>query len=84
MPWRPLFSRLMQQHLMVAIYRATVQSMISEHTARMASMQAAESNIEERLEDLRREFRQTRQSAITAELLDIVSGFEAQRAGADL
>ncbi len=84
MPWRPLFSRLMRQHLMVAIYRAIVQSMISEHTARMASMQAAESNIEERLEDLRREFRQTRQSAITAELLDIVSGFEAQRAGADL
>jgi len=84
MPWRPLFSRLMRQHLMVAIYRAVVQSMISEHTARLASMQAAESNIEERLEDLRREFRQTRQSAITAELLDIVSGFEAQRAGADL
>ncbi len=84
MPWRPLFSRLMRQHLMVAIYRAIVQSMISEHTARMASMQAAESNIEERLEDLRREFRQTRQSAITAELLDIVSGFEAQRTGADL
>ncbi len=84
MPWRPLFSRLMRQHLMVAIYRAIVQSMISEHTARMASMQAAESNIEERLEDLRREFRQTRQSAITAELLDIVSGFEAQRTDADL
>ena len=60
MPWRPLFSRLMQQHLMVAIFRAVVQSMISEHTARLASMQAAESNIEERLEDLRRDLRRLR------------------------
>lgn len=84
MPWRPLFTRLMRQHLMVSIYRATVHSMISEHTARMASMQAAESNIEERLDDLRHEFRQTRQTAITAELLDIVSGFETLRSERDV
>ncbi len=84
MPWRPLFARLMQQHLLVTIYRAVVQSMMSEHTARMASMQAAESNIEERLDELQLAFRQTRQSAITSELLDIVSGFEAARTSRDL
>ncbi len=84
MQWRPLFSRLMRQHLLVVLYRAVVESMISEHTARMASMQAAEKNIEERLEELRAQFRQTRQSSITAELLDIVSGFEAIRTEDDL
>ncbi|MEA3402386.1 MAG: F0F1 ATP synthase subunit gamma [Armatimonadota bacterium] len=84
MPWRPLFSRLMQQHLLVTLYRAVVESMISEHTARMASMQAAERNIDERLEELRGRFRQTRQSSITAELLDIISGFEALRTPRDL
>ncbi|MGC9319129.1 MAG: F0F1 ATP synthase subunit gamma [Armatimonadota bacterium] len=84
MPWHPLFSHLMQQHLLVTLYRAVVQSMISEHTARMASMQAAESNIEERLEELRTRFRQTRQSSITAELLDIIAGFEALRTSRDL
>lgn len=77
MPWRPLFSELLQQHILVVLYRAVVHSMMSENTARMQSMQAAERNIEERLEELRNDFRQTRQTSITSELLDIVSGFEA-------
>lgn len=38
-------------------------------------MQAAEENIDERLEDLFAEYRRQRQSSITPELLDIVSGF---------
>ncbi len=83
MDWRPLFAELMQQHILVTLYRAVVHSMMSEHTARMASMQAAEQNIEERLEDLRSEFRRMRQTSITAELLDIVSGFEAITSSTD-
>ncbi len=76
MNWRELLSELLQQHILVVLYRAAVHSMMSEHTARMQSMQAAEQNIDERLEELRSSFRQTRQTSITAELLDIVSGFE--------
>ena len=41
------------------------------------AMQAAEKNILETLDDLQALFREQRQAAITAELLDIVSGFEA-------
>ncbi len=77
MPWRPLFATLLQQHILVTISRAVVHAMMSEHTARLTSMQAAEKNIDERLDELQRRFRHTRQSAITAELLDIVAGFEA-------
>jgi F-type H+-transporting ATPase subunit gamma len=40
-------------------------------------MQSAEGNIRDRLTDLTGQYRQQRQSAITAELLDVVSGFEA-------
>ena len=40
-------------------------------------MQAAERNIEDRLEELKMRFRQLRQQTITEELLDIMSGFEA-------
>jgi F-type H+-transporting ATPase subunit gamma len=40
-------------------------------------MRAAERNIQDRLHELMTEFRQYRQTAITTELLDIVSGFEA-------
>lgn len=75
--WEALFSALIRQYLFISLYRATVESLASENAARLASMQAAEKNIEERLTVLNAEFRQQRQNAITGELLDIVSGFEA-------
>lgn len=75
--WQPLFSALVRQYLFVSLYRATVESLASENAARLASMQAAEKNIEERLADLNADYRQQRQNAITGELLDIVAGFEA-------
>jgi F-type H+-transporting ATPase subunit gamma len=70
MNWEPLFSRLIRQYLFLSLYRATVESLASENAARLAAMQAAEKNIEERLTDLNTEYRQQRQNAITEELLD--------------
>lgn len=72
-----LFHRLFSQYLFAALYRAFAQSMASENAARLASMQAAEKNILEITEELQAKFRETRQSTITAELFDIVAGFEA-------
>ncbi len=72
-----LLSRLIRQFLYVALFRACTESLASENASRIAAMQAAEKNIEERLEELRREFHQQRQTAITEELLEVVSGFEA-------
>ena len=72
-----LFSKLVQQYLFIALYQALAASLTSENASRLAAMQSAESNIDERLEDLTSQYRQQRQSAITAELLDVVSGFEA-------
>jgi F-type H+-transporting ATPase subunit gamma len=40
-------------------------------------MQAAEKNIEERLDEFQGAYNKMRQSAITEELLDVVTGFEA-------
>ncbi|MDH3598049.1 MAG: F0F1 ATP synthase subunit gamma [Candidatus Tectomicrobia bacterium] len=77
MDQEPLLSSLLRQHLFVSLYRAFAESLASENASRLASMQAAERSIDERLEDLRGEFRYQRQHAITEELLDIVSGFEA-------
>lgn len=74
-----LFSLLIRQYLFVALYRACAESMASENASRIASMQAAEKNIEERLEKLRRSYQQQRQTSITEELLDVVTGFEALR-----
>ncbi|MBC8316611.1 MAG: F0F1 ATP synthase subunit gamma [Desulfobulbaceae bacterium] len=71
------FEHLFHQHIFSAIYKAFSQSLASENAARLASMQAAEKNIVEMEETLQSKFRETRQNAITAELLDIISGFEA-------
>lgn len=72
-----LFSSLIREHLFVAIYRAGAESMASEHATRLAAMQAAERNIEEHLEEMNAEYRRRRQESITAELLDVVAGFES-------
>jgi F-type H+-transporting ATPase subunit gamma len=77
MEWDTLFSSLVGQYLFVAIFRACAESMAAENASRVASMQAAERNIDDRLEDLNAKYRHERQRSITEELFDIVSGFEA-------
>lgn len=72
-----LLSRLIQQYLFVSLFRACAESLAGENASRIASMQAAERNIKERLMNLQAEFNQRRQTAITEELLDVVTGFEA-------
>ncbi|WP_066379558.1 MULTISPECIES: F0F1 ATP synthase subunit gamma [unclassified Anabaena] len=72
-----LFSGLIREYLFISLYRAFAESLASENASRLASMQAAEKNIEERLSELNADYRRLRQSSITAELLDIVAGFEA-------
>ena len=71
-----LFTLMIRQSLFISLYRAFAESMASENAARLASMQAAERNIGEKLDELNFHFRDLRQSTITEELLDIVSGFE--------
>lgn len=77
MPAPQLLSSLLRQYFFVSLYRAYALSLAAENAARLAAMQAAEKNIEERLDQLKTSFQQERQAAITEELLDIVSGFKA-------
>lgn len=72
-----LFSMLIRQYLFASLFQACAESMASENASRLASMQGAEKNIAERLDELTGLYHQQRQMAITGELLDIVSGFEA-------
>lgn len=72
-----LFRSLIREYLFVSLFRALAESLAAENASRLASMQVAERNIEDRLRELESQFRQARQSSITSELLDIVSAFEA-------
>lgn len=76
MDWRRLFSGLIRQYLFVALYRAFAESLASENASRLASMHAAEKNIQSHLSRLTVDYHQGRQQSITEELLDIVAGFE--------
>lgn len=59
-------------HLM--IYTALLDSVASEHAARMVAMQTATDNADELLRELNLQYNKSRQQAITNELLDIVGG----------
>ncbi len=59
-------------HLM--LYTALLDSVASEHAARMVAMQTATDNADELLRDLNLQYNKSRQQAITNELLDIVGG----------
>ena len=72
-----LFSRLVKQFLFVSLFRACAESMAGENASRIAAMQAAERSIRDRLQVLRSDYAVRRQTMITEELLDVVTGFEA-------
>lgn len=77
MEWDQLFAALIRQQMFVVLFRACAESLAAENAARVAAMQNAESNIEDRLAELEWEYHRQRQNQIDAELLDIVSGFDA-------
>lgn len=59
------------------LYRMVLDSLASEHGARMTAMQKATDNATELLKDLRLSYNKARQAAITNEIIEIVSGSEA-------
>jgi F-type H+-transporting ATPase subunit gamma len=63
--------------MFVVLHCSCTESLASEEASRLAAMQQAERNIEERLNELHAHYHQQRQSAITTELLDIIAGYAA-------
>ncbi len=72
-----LLAELIREYFFVALYRAAAESLASENSSRLTSMETAEKNIEEHLGELNARFQHLRQSSIEEELLDIMAGFEA-------
>lgn len=59
------------------IYQCLLESLASEHSARMVAMRNATENAHALVEDLTLSYNKARQLAITNEILDIVGGAEA-------
>lgn len=62
------------------IYQAVLESLASEHSARMIAMRNASENAQALASDLTLEYNKARQQAITNEILDIVGGANALEA----
>lgn len=72
-----VLDRLVPQALAIKFYRALLESVASEHGARMSAMENATRNAGEMIGKLTLYYNRTRQSVITKELVEIVSGAEA-------
>ena len=69
-----VLSQLMPKLAHLMLYTALLDSVASEHAARMVAMQTATDNADELLRQLNLQYNKSRQQAITSELLDIVGG----------
>lgn len=76
-PPAEIFSRLLPRLVETQIFRALLESMASEHGARMAAMDAASKNAGELISSLTLNMNRVRQAAITREIIEIVSGAAA-------
>jgi F-type H+-transporting ATPase subunit gamma len=61
----------------VEIYRALLESVASEHGARMTAMDSATNNASDMIDRLTLQYNRARQAAITKELMEIIGGAEA-------
>ncbi|HON37413.1 MAG TPA: F0F1 ATP synthase subunit gamma [Deltaproteobacteria bacterium] len=76
-----LFSLLVRHYLFAFVFQAFAESLASENAARLAAMQGAERNIREKIDELKNQYQQLRQTSITEELLEVVAGFNALKKG---
>lgn len=74
-----VLNQLLPRFVEVQIYQAVLESLASEHSARMVAMHNATQNAQEVIQDLTLTYNKTRQDGITKEILEIASGAEALR-----
>lgn len=72
-----ILDRLLPLHLNMQLWRAVLESNASEQGARMTAMDSATENAKDLERELKLKYNQARQSAITTEISEIVSGAQA-------
>lgn len=73
-----LLDVLLPQYAESQIYGAIIHAKAAEHGARMTTMQSATENAEEMIDELQQSYNQQRQLRVTNEIIEIVSGANAQ------
>ncbi len=74
-----ILMEIVPRHFKTQLYRAVLESVASEHGARMSAMESATKNASEMIDQLTLQYNKARQAGITKELMEIVGGVEAMR-----
>ncbi len=74
---KELLDELLKRHIVTQILGAMLDSIASEHGARMTAMDSATNNASDMIKKLTLLYNRARQASITTELVEIVSGAEA-------
>ncbi|MBH1989526.1 MAG: ATP synthase F1 subunit gamma [Myxococcaceae bacterium] len=72
-----LLEHLLPKHLTTQLYQACLESVASEHGARMTAMENATRNAKDVISTLTLQYNRARQTSITKELMEIIGGAEA-------
>ena len=72
-----ILSEVLPRFTELQVYQAVLESLASEHSARMVAMRNATENAEALVDELVLARNKARQASITSELLDIAGGAEA-------
>jgi F-type H+-transporting ATPase subunit gamma len=76
-PPAEIFNKLLPRLVETQIFRALLESVASEHGARMTAMDSASKNARELIDSLTLNMNRVRQAAITNEIIEVVSGAAA-------
>jgi F-type H+-transporting ATPase subunit gamma len=74
---RTILDEVLPRFTELQVYQAVLESIASEHSARMVAMRNATESAAELVEELTLSFNKARQQAITREIMDIAGGAEA-------
>ena len=74
---RSLLDEIIPRFTVLQVFHAVIESLASEHSARMVAMKNATDNATELADALQLEYNKARQQVITNEMLDIAGGAEA-------
>jgi F-type H+-transporting ATPase subunit gamma len=70
---------LLWEHLAARLYLAYIESTVSEHSARLQTMDSAISSLDERVADLEIQYHTIRQEKITQEVLEVQSNIRERK-----
>jgi F-type H+-transporting ATPase subunit gamma len=76
-PPEEMLHSLLPRYVATLLYRGMLESVASEHAARMTAMDSASNNASEMIDSLTLTMNRVRQAAITKEIIEIVSGAAA-------